>query len=76
MEIYYMPCFGMGHGFSFGRPRSHGSWPLTGGRVAAGLELLEARFGHTLGTFRGTSREGERQLPGITGCPGEGVVAA
>jgi hypothetical protein len=33
MEIYYMPCFGMVRGFSFGRPRSREVVRLTGGGI-------------------------------------------
>ena len=33
MEIYYMPCFGMGYGFDGGRPRSREVVRLTGGGI-------------------------------------------
>jgi hypothetical protein len=53
MEIYYMPCFGMGHGFSGGRPRSREVVPQTGGGVEPGLELLEAGSGTLLAHLAG-----------------------
>ena len=57
MEIYYMPCFGMGHGLSGGRPRLRLVVCLkAGGVYSPVLELLEADSGPRLTLFQHSGR--------------------
>jgi hypothetical protein len=56
MEIYYMPCFGMGGASQSGRPRLRLEIRLLGGGSSPVLELLEARFRPQLTLFRHSGR--------------------